>query len=155
MSITVSYRVPYNVSSRIFIVSLTCLTCVVALEYVMFALARVRAIIRLYCFSYARWLARSRRQRRRQQQREVTQKMLPRTMHGNRFASGDMRRFLHYVWKRFRVSTPTSGRLQPRIGGNDARRRNKGRNVSWRNGEMDHSLQRKSGLEYGMQYCSI
>ena len=45
------------------------------------------------------------------------------------------------------VSTPTSGRLQPRTRGNCARQRNKGRNVSWRNG----SLQRKSGLDYGMQ----
>ena len=47
------------------------------------------------------------------------------------------------------VSTLTSERLQPRTRGNVARtkRRYKGRNVSWRNG----SLQRKSGLDYGMQ----
>ena len=46
------------------------------------------------------------------------------------------------------VSTPISGRLQPRARGNNAaRRRNKGWNVSWRNA----SLQRKSGLDYGMQ----
>ena len=45
------------------------------------------------------------------------------------------------------VSTPTSGRLQPRTMGNGAGRRNKGRNISWRNG----SLQRKPGLDYGMQ----
>ena len=45
------------------------------------------------------------------------------------------------------VSTPTSGRLQPRTRRNGARRRNKGRNVSWRNG----SLQRKLGLDFGMQ----
>ena len=32
------------------------------------------------------------------------------------------------------VSTPTSKRLQPRKRGDGARRRNKGRNVSWRNG---------------------
>ena len=29
------------------------------------------------------------------------------------------------------VSTPTSGRWRPRIRGNEARRRNKGRNVNW------------------------
>ena len=47
------------------------------------------------------------------------------------------------------VSTPTSGRLQPRTRGNGARRRNKWRNVvSWRKG----SLQKKIGLDYGMQY---
>ena len=46
------------------------------------------------------------------------------------------------------VSTPTRKRLQSRTRGNGARRRNKGRNVSWRNG----SLQRKPGLDYGMQY---
>ena len=45
------------------------------------------------------------------------------------------------------VSTPTSARLQLRTRGNGARRRNKGRNVSWQN----RSLQRKSGLDYGMQ----
>ena len=45
------------------------------------------------------------------------------------------------------ASTPTSGRLQPRTRGNGAGRRNKGRNVSWRDG----SLQRKPGLDYGMQ----
>ena len=44
------------------------------------------------------------------------------------------------------VSKPTSGRLQPRTRGNGARRRKTGRNVSWRN----RSLQRKSGLDYGM-----
>ena len=45
------------------------------------------------------------------------------------------------------ASTPTSGRLQPRMRGNGAGRRNKGRNVSWRNG----SLQRKPELDYGIQ----
>ena len=40
-------------------------------------------------------------------------------------------------------STPTSGRLQPRTRRNGADRQN----VSWRNG----SLQRKPGLDYGMQ----
>ena len=45
------------------------------------------------------------------------------------------------------ASTSTSGRLQPRTRRNGAGRRNKGRNVSWRNG----SLQRKSGLDCGMQ----
>ena len=40
------------------------------------------------------------------------------------------------------------GRLQPRTRGNGAGRRNKGRNVSWRNG----SLQKKSGLDYDI--CS-
>ena len=45
------------------------------------------------------------------------------------------------------VSTPTSGRLQPRTRRNSARRRDKGRSVSWRNG----LLQRKSGPDYGMQ----
>ena len=45
------------------------------------------------------------------------------------------------------ASTPTSGRLQPRTRENGAERRNKGRNISWRNG----SLQRKPGLDYGMQ----
>ena len=45
------------------------------------------------------------------------------------------------------ASTPTSGRLQPRKRGNGAGRRNRGRNLSWRNG----SSQRKPGLDYGMQ----
>ena len=45
------------------------------------------------------------------------------------------------------TSTPTSVRLQPRTRGKSAGCRNKGRNVSWRDG----SLQRKSGLDYGMQ----
>ena len=45
------------------------------------------------------------------------------------------------------VSTPTSGQSQPRTRGNDARRRNKRRNVSWRN----RSLQKKPGLDYAMQ----
>ena len=40
------------------------------------------------------------------------------------------------------VSTPTSGRLQPRTRENGPRRWNKGRNVSWRN----ESLERKPGL---------
>ena len=44
------------------------------------------------------------------------------------------------------ASTPTSGQLQPRTRGNGAERRNKGRDISWRNG----SLQRKPGLDYGM-----
>ena len=44
-------------------------------------------------------------------------------------------------------STPTSGRFQPRIRRNGARRREKGRNVSWRK----RSLQRKPGLDYGLQ----
>ena len=43
--------------------------------------------------------------------------------------------------------TPSSGQLQPRTRGNDAGGQNKERNVSWRNG----SLQRKPGLDYGMQ----
>ena len=43
-------------------------------------------------------------------------------------------------------STPTSGRLQPRTRGNGAGRRNKGRNISWRN----RSLQKRPGLDYGM-----
>ena len=46
------------------------------------------------------------------------------------------------------ASTPTSGRLQPRTRGNGAERRNKGRNISWRNGP----LQRKPTLDYGMQW---
>ena len=41
----------------------------------------------------------------------------------------------------FSASTPTCGRLQPSTRGNGAGRRNKGRNVSWRNGP----LQRKQG----------
>ena len=45
------------------------------------------------------------------------------------------------------VSTPTSGRLQPRTRGNGTRRRNTGRNVLWRHG----LLQRKLELDYGMQ----
>ena len=44
------------------------------------------------------------------------------------------------------VSTPISGRLPPRTRGNGLRRRNKVRNVPWRNG----SMQKKSGLDYGM-----
>ena len=38
-----------------------------------------------------------------------------------------------------------------RTGGDDARRQNKGRNVPSRNGP----LQRKSGLDYGMQYTVV
>ena len=34
------------------------------------------------------------------------------------------------------ISTPTSGRLQPRTRGDGARRWNNGRNVSWRNGSL-------------------
>ena len=34
------------------------------------------------------------------------------------------------------VSTPTSGRLQPRTKGHGAERQNKGRNISWRNGSL-------------------
>ena len=45
------------------------------------------------------------------------------------------------------ASTPTSGRLHPRTRGNGAGRRNKKRNVSWRNG----ALQRRPGLDYDMQ----
>ena len=45
------------------------------------------------------------------------------------------------------ASTPTSERLQPKTRGNGVERRNKGRDISWRNG----SLQRKSGLNYGIQ----
>ena len=41
----------------------------------------------------------------------------------------------------------TSGRLQPRTRGNGVRRRNKGRDISWRNGP----LKKKSGLDYSMQ----
>ena len=41
------------------------------------------------------------------------------------------------------ASTPTSGRLQPRTRGNGAERRNKGRDISWRN----ESLQRKPRLD--------
>ena len=44
-------------------------------------------------------------------------------------------------------STPTSGCLQPRTRGNGAKGWNKVRTISWRNG----SLQRKPGLDYGMQ----
>ena len=44
------------------------------------------------------------------------------------------------------VSIPTSGQLQPRIREDGARRRNKGRNVSWRN----EPLQRKFELDYGI-----
>ena len=45
------------------------------------------------------------------------------------------------------ASTPTSGRLQPRTRRSGAERRNKRRNISWRN----ESLQRKPGLGYSMQ----
>ena len=45
------------------------------------------------------------------------------------------------------VSTLTSRRLQPRTRGNGSKRRNKERNFSLRN----RSLQKKSGLDYGMQ----
>ena len=46
------------------------------------------------------------------------------------------------------VSTPTSGRLQPRTRGNGVERPNKGRSISWQNGP----LQRKPRLDYGMQW---
>ena len=42
------------------------------------------------------------------------------------------------------TSTPTSERLQPRTRGNGAEQRNKGRDISWRNG----SLQRKQGWRW-------
>ena len=42
---------------------------------------------------------------------------------------------------------PVSGRLQPGTRENGAEWRNKGRNISW----LDGSLQRKPGLDYGMQ----
>ena len=48
------------------------------------------------------------------------------------------------------AQTPTSGRLRPRTRGNVAERRNKGRDSSCRNG----SLQRKPGLDSGMQWCT-
>ena len=44
--------------------------------------------------------------------------------------------------------TRTIGQLQPRMRDNCEERRNKGWNISWRNG----SLQRKPGLDYGMQW---
>ena len=44
------------------------------------------------------------------------------------------------------ASTLTSGRLQPRTGGNSAERQNKGPNISWRSGPS----QRKPRLDYGM-----
>ena len=44
------------------------------------------------------------------------------------------------------VSTPTSGRLQPRTRENGARRWKRGRNVSCRNGPLPTKL----GLDYGM-----
>ena len=46
------------------------------------------------------------------------------------------------------VSTPTSGRLQPRTRRNGAGQQNKGQNISWQNG----SLQKKTRLDYGMQW---
>ena len=49
------------------------------------------------------------------------------------------------------ASTPTSRRLQPRTRGNGAERRDKGWDSLWLNG----SLQRKSGLDYGMQSYAI
>ena len=45
------------------------------------------------------------------------------------------------------ASTPTSGQLRPGTRGNGAERRNKGRNISW----INESLQRKPGLDFGMQ----
>ena len=47
--------------------------------------------------------------------------------------------------------TLTGERLQPRTRGNGAKRQNKGRNILWRNGPL---LQRKPGLNYGMQWCA-
>ena len=49
------------------------------------------------------------------------------------------------------TSMPTSGRLQPRTMGNGAERWNKGQNISWQNA----SLQRKPGLDYGMQWYAL
>ena len=48
----------------------------------------------------------------------------------------------------FGINADQSTRLQPRTRGNDARRRNNERNVSRRN----KSLQRKLGMDYGMQW---
>ena len=49
------------------------------------------------------------------------------------------------------ASTPTSGRLRPRTRGNGAERQNKRRNISRQNG----SLQKKSRLDYGMQWYAL
>ena len=56
-------------------------------------------------------------------------------------------RGVYWTTSELSVLTATSGRLLPRTRVNGARRLNKGRNVSWRN----RSLQRKPGLDYGMQ----
>ena len=69
---------------------------------------------------------------------------------GARAASGpnkNSRGGVFWTTSELSASTPTSRRLQPRTRGNSAGRWNKGRNVSCRN----KSLQRKPGLDYGMQ----
>ena len=50
--------------------------------------------------------------------------------------------------KDFGINTNQWTTAAPSTKGNETTRRNKGWNVSWRNG----SLQRKSELEYGMQF---
>ena len=47
------------------------------------------------------------------------------------------------------ASTPTSERLQPRTRGNSAGRRNKGRNVSWRNGPLQRK-EARAGLRHAV-----
>ena len=66
---------------------------------------------------------------------------------GARAVWGDRKKSRCVSWttSELSASTPTSGRLQPRTRGNGAGRRNKGRNVSWRN----ESLQRTPELDYG------
>ena len=51
------------------------------------------------------------------------------------------------------ASTLTSGRLQPRTRGNGAGRRNKGRNVSWRNGSLQRNSQGWTTTAYCMPEC--
>ena len=56
-------------------------------------------------------------------------------------------RGVSWTTSKFSVSTATSGRLQTRTRGNNSRQRNKGYDISWRNG----SLQQALGLDYGIQ----
>ena len=69
---------------------------------------------------------------------------------GGRCVGGQEKEWMEYFLDDLRavgINADQYRQLQPRTRGNGAGRRNKGRNVSWRNG----SLQRKSGLGYGMQ----
>ena len=56
--------------------------------------------------------------------------------------------FLNDLKSELSASTQTSRQLQPRTRGNGAERRNKGRNISWRNGSLH--VEAKAGLRHAV-----